>query len=196
MHYAKMGPKAAMVYEISLGMADGGADLSWLSQYPFEKEVLLAPCTLFEVTGNYVDGSVVVMKLRPATGSRLSRLRLTRQTCPASSMLATATWTALLARQSASKAIQWICPPLSEFEMQLWRPDIRPVPQLSLVMSRCTLQHLERSTCRFATSQKFVHLPLLKSSCTFVSSPFSANSTWFEMEQSKRAQAYQWRRDH
>ena len=34
-----------------MGMVDRGADLSWLSQYPGEKEVLFAPLTGMEVIG-------------------------------------------------------------------------------------------------------------------------------------------------
>ena len=34
---------ASTIFEMQMGMVDRGADLSWLSQYPHEKEVLLPP---------------------------------------------------------------------------------------------------------------------------------------------------------
>lgn len=39
LHYS--GEGSGIVLEIDQGMTDRGADLSWLSQYPHEREVLL-----------------------------------------------------------------------------------------------------------------------------------------------------------
>ena len=36
------------IFEMQMGMVDRGADLSWLSQYPHEREVLLPPLTGIE----------------------------------------------------------------------------------------------------------------------------------------------------
>ena len=56
-----------------MGMVDRGADLSWLSQYPHEKEVLLPPLTGIEALTSDVEGSMLVIH------SRLS-LNLSAQT--------------------------------------------------------------------------------------------------------------------
>ena len=55
------------------GMVDRGADISWLSQYEHEKEVLFPPLTGFQVLGMRVEGSTLVIE------ARLS-LNLTSQT--------------------------------------------------------------------------------------------------------------------
>eukprot|EP00966_Prymnesium_polylepis_P080707 1870132-Prymnesium_polylepis.1 len=49
-------PKASdpIVFEIQMGMVDRGADLSWLSQYPHEAEVLFAPLTCLDFQGSHV----------------------------------------------------------------------------------------------------------------------------------------------
>lgn len=56
-----------IVFEIQQGLIDRGCDLSWLSQYPFEREILFAPLTGIEVLDTRVDGSVLVVGLRPTT---------------------------------------------------------------------------------------------------------------------------------
>ena len=57
--------KAAVIYEIDEGAIDRGADVSWLSQFPSENEVVFPPLTNLEVFGNpkVVDGAIVT-KLR------------------------------------------------------------------------------------------------------------------------------------
>ena len=45
-------------------MVDRGADLSWLSQYPHEKEVLLPPLTGIEALGTDVEGSLMIIHSR------------------------------------------------------------------------------------------------------------------------------------
>ena len=54
-----------MVLEICQGLIDRGADLSWLSQYPFEKEILFAPLTALEVMSTRVEGRLLVVEMRP-----------------------------------------------------------------------------------------------------------------------------------
>ena len=65
-HYAKGGGwakegDAMTVMEMQMGMIDRGADLSWLSQYPHEKEVLLPPLTGLEALGSDVEGDMLVV---------------------------------------------------------------------------------------------------------------------------------------
>ena len=43
------GSKMGIVLEIRQGMVNRGADISWLSQYPLEKETLFGPLTGIEV---------------------------------------------------------------------------------------------------------------------------------------------------
>ena len=65
-HYAKGGGwakegDAMTIMEMQMGMIDRGADLSWLSQYPHEKEVLLPPLTGLEALGSAVEGDMLVV---------------------------------------------------------------------------------------------------------------------------------------
>jgi hypothetical protein len=59
------GPsQSSMLFEAQMGMVDRGADLSWLSQYPGEAEILFAPLTGMEVIGEpYVENGTVVIPL-------------------------------------------------------------------------------------------------------------------------------------
>lgn len=41
--------KPSMLFRVEQGMADRGADLSWISMYPHEKEICFPPCTGLEV---------------------------------------------------------------------------------------------------------------------------------------------------
>ena len=43
------GSKMGIVLEIRQGMVDRGANISWLSQYPHERETLFGPLTGIEV---------------------------------------------------------------------------------------------------------------------------------------------------
>lgn len=63
LNYASNGGPSA-VFEIQMGLVDRGADISWLSQYPGEKEVLFAPLTSLEVIGTHVDGECLVVDIR------------------------------------------------------------------------------------------------------------------------------------
>ena len=74
--YANVGAKAGdamTIFEMRMGMVDRGADLTWLSQYPHEREVLLPPLTGVEALDSDVDGNMLVIH------SRLS-LNLSAQT--------------------------------------------------------------------------------------------------------------------
>ena len=48
--------EAMTIFEMQMGMVDRGADLTWLSQYPHEREVLLPPLTGIEALGTDVEG--------------------------------------------------------------------------------------------------------------------------------------------
>lgn len=61
MKYAASGTHGGCVLEIEQGMIDRGADISWLSQYPHEREVLFAPLTGLEVKSTRVEGGAIVV---------------------------------------------------------------------------------------------------------------------------------------
>ena len=67
MMYAKGGggeSDASTIFEMQMGMVDRGADLTWLSQYPHEREVLLPPLTGIEALGTDVQGSMMIIQSR------------------------------------------------------------------------------------------------------------------------------------
>jgi len=55
---------AGIVFECQQGMLSRGADLRWLSQYPFEREILFAPLTGLEVSSTRVEGDTLVVSCR------------------------------------------------------------------------------------------------------------------------------------
>eukprot|EP00959_Pyramimonas_sp_CCMP1952_P310569 6499559-Pyramimonas_sp.AAC.1 len=63
MQYAS-GQSAGTVLEIQTGMIDRGAELSWISQYPHEKEMCFPPLTSMQVLGTSVEDKVLVVSLR------------------------------------------------------------------------------------------------------------------------------------
>ena len=63
MDYAKFSG-VKLIFEINQGMVSRGADVSWLSMYPKEDEVLFPPMCACEVQGTRVEGSVVIVELR------------------------------------------------------------------------------------------------------------------------------------
>ena len=64
MDYAKMSG-VKLIFEIKQGMVARGADVSWLSMYPKEDEVLFAPLTACEVVKTRIEGSILVVELSP-----------------------------------------------------------------------------------------------------------------------------------
>ena len=54
-----------MLFEIHQGMAARGADISWLSMYPNEDEILFPPMTALEVITTRTEGSIIVVEIRP-----------------------------------------------------------------------------------------------------------------------------------
>ena len=56
------GSKMGIVLEIRQGMVNRGANISWLSQYPHEQEILFGPLTGIEVLRTRIEGSVVVIE--------------------------------------------------------------------------------------------------------------------------------------
>ena len=52
------------IFEMQMGMVDRGADLSWLSQYPHELEVLFPPLTGLEALSTEIDGSTLLVITR------------------------------------------------------------------------------------------------------------------------------------
>ena len=67
LEYASHGCKdgdAMTIFEMQMGMVDRGADLTWLSQYPHEREVLLPPLTGIEALTSDVEGSMLVISAR------------------------------------------------------------------------------------------------------------------------------------
>ena len=85
MHYAGVSDEStsSTVFEMQMGMVDRGADLSWLSQYPHEREVCFGPCTALECTGTTVSDATIVAKLRPAVGGRQGRRAVDGAAAPA-----------------------------------------------------------------------------------------------------------------
>jgi hypothetical protein len=62
MHYASSNDGPGVVFEMQQGMVSRGADISFLSQYPHEKEILFGPLTGLEVRSMHVDGAVLVVE--------------------------------------------------------------------------------------------------------------------------------------
>jgi hypothetical protein len=60
-----VGEHAPLVYEIQMGLVDGGARMQWCSHFPIEEEALFGPLTGLEVLGEpRVEGGTVVVTLR------------------------------------------------------------------------------------------------------------------------------------
>jgi NLR family CARD domain-containing protein 3 len=65
MENAADGKTAPLLFEIQQGMIDRGADISFLSQYRFEEEILFNPLTGLEVRGEpRVEGKVLIVEVK------------------------------------------------------------------------------------------------------------------------------------
>ena len=64
LQYSRQPGRPGLVFEIQQGMIDRGADLSWLSQYPHEQEILFAPLSGLEVQATRAEGSTLVVEAR------------------------------------------------------------------------------------------------------------------------------------
>ena len=62
LHYAQ--GKASTVLEMEMGLVDRGADLSWLSQYAHEREILFPPLMGLQVLATRVRGRVLLAEIR------------------------------------------------------------------------------------------------------------------------------------
>ena len=58
---------APVLFEVQQGMVARGADISWLSQFPAEAEVLFGPLTVCEVYRVRAEGAFQIIELRPST---------------------------------------------------------------------------------------------------------------------------------
>ena len=56
-----------VVLEITPGLLGRGADLSWVSQYPFEQVILFPPLTALEFYDRRIQDQVIVISVRPTT---------------------------------------------------------------------------------------------------------------------------------
>ena len=56
------GSRMGIVIEVQQGMVNRGADISWISQYPHEAEILFGPLTGIEARRTRIDGNVVVVE--------------------------------------------------------------------------------------------------------------------------------------
>ena len=65
MQYAR---DSGTIFELEMGLIDRGADLTWISQYPHEQEIL-APLTALEVKSIVVKDGAVVVQVRPSVNT-------------------------------------------------------------------------------------------------------------------------------
>ena len=63
LHYAGSRGGPAVALELQQGLISRGADISWVSQYAHEKEVLFAPLTACEVRSMRAEGAVLVAEI-------------------------------------------------------------------------------------------------------------------------------------
>ena len=61
-HYAQGA--ASTLFEMEMGLIDRGADVSWLSQYAFESEILFPPLMGIEVKRMRIEGGTLVVEAR------------------------------------------------------------------------------------------------------------------------------------
>ena len=69
------GSAKRMVLELHTGLTSRGAELSWLSQYPHERETCFVPGTGHELLGSRVDGTCVIVELQLAVQGETETLQ-------------------------------------------------------------------------------------------------------------------------
>jgi hypothetical protein len=69
------GSAKRMVLELHTGLTSRGAELSWLSQYPHERETCFVPGTAHELLGSRVDGTCVIVELQLAVQGETETLQ-------------------------------------------------------------------------------------------------------------------------
>ena len=68
-----------MLFRAELGMVDRGADLSRISMYPAEKEILMAPLTGVQILGMQVENHMLVVEVRLVSNLLSQVMRITPQ---------------------------------------------------------------------------------------------------------------------
>ena len=70
LHYAR--GKASTVFEMEMGMIDRGADFSWLSQYPHEREILFSPLMGQQAMATRIKGGTLIVEMRVCRSEALT----------------------------------------------------------------------------------------------------------------------------
>ena len=78
LEYAQQS-QAGVIFQIHQAMVDRGADLSWLSQYPFEAEVTFPCLTALETRDSHVEGSTIVVEMTPRLVDELDQVSAPEQ---------------------------------------------------------------------------------------------------------------------
>ena len=128
--YAASGGKAGIVFEISMGMIDRGASLSWLSQYPHEEEILFAPLTGVELRSARVNGSVLMVEVR--TSVNLTNRTIEEVVAKMQSSACAYTGVERLEREDQYPSLPLIAP-----DAPPWNPRAPDVPFAGISTSWC-----------------------------------------------------------
>lgn len=84
-HARKIGRSGqGVLLEVQLGQGDCGADLTWLSQYPHEKEVDIGPLSSLQIVGSRVQSAMLIIDAVVRATSEPSPI------CPAAQLSGTA----------------------------------------------------------------------------------------------------------
>jgi hypothetical protein len=62
---ASSGKLLPTILEITIGKTSTGADISWLSQFECEREILFPPLTHLEIVDAHEENGVLVVKVKP-----------------------------------------------------------------------------------------------------------------------------------